>query len=80
MITSSTSAALDPGALEAAGDGDFAELVGRHARQAPLNEPTGVRAAETMTTSVMGCASNDTGVYLRPALPFVRNSPRAATS
>ena len=45
----------DLGALQGRLDGDLAQLVGRRVvAKAPLKDPTGVRAADTMTTSSMG--------------------------
>jgi hypothetical protein len=43
----------DLGALHRRLDGDRAERVGRERAKAPLKAPTGVRAAEAMTISVM---------------------------
>ena len=40
-----------PGPLERVLDRDLAEFMGRQASNAPLNAPTGVRAALTMTIS-----------------------------
>ena len=51
MMTSSTSFGLDLGALHRRLERDSAQRHGRAgSTSAPLNDPTGVRAAETMTT------------------------------